>query len=34
MGAIERGERNLSIGTLRAVARALRVKVSAILEGF
>lgn len=34
MGAIERGERNVTVGTLRAVAHALRVKLSAMLKGF
>jgi transcriptional regulator with XRE-family HTH domain len=33
MGAIERGERNVTIGTLRAIARALKRKLTDILKG-
>lgn len=33
MGSIERGERNLTIGTLRTIARALGVPIARVLRG-
>lgn len=33
MGSIERGERNLTIGSLRTIAKALKVTVAQILKG-
>ena len=33
MGSIERGERNLTIGSLRNIAKALEVTMAHILEG-
>jgi transcriptional regulator with XRE-family HTH domain len=32
MGAVERGEKNVSLATLEKIARALRVKVSDLFE--
>jgi transcriptional regulator with XRE-family HTH domain len=33
IGSVERGERNLSILNLRVIARALRLKLSDLLDG-
>ncbi len=33
MGSVERGERNVTLASLRAIAKALNVKLSAMFKG-